>query len=106
MARLETLPEKGFGIYAKYHTFSVKDGKITPVLYPDPQRLSDLFGYQRQKQQIIANVNALLKGIGCNNMLLYGDAGTGKSSTIKAVANEYSKKGLRLVEVTKQEIQC
>lgn len=104
MARLETLPEKGFGIYAKYHTFSVKDGKITPVLYPDPQRLSDLFGYQRQKQQIIANVNALLKGTGCNNMLLYGDAGTGKSSTIKAVANVYAKKGLRLVEVTKQEI--
>lgn len=102
--RLSQLPQKGFGIYAKYSTFMIKDSRIVPVRYPDRQKLSDLFGYEREREQIIKNVKALISGSGCNNMLLYGDAGTGKSSTIKAVANEYADQGLRLIEVKKNQI--
>lgn len=103
--RLEELPQKGFGIYAKYHTFQLQGDKIVPVRYPDRQQLDDLFGYERERRQIITNVEALLSGRGCNNMLLYGDAGTGKSSTIKAVANAYADQGLRLLEVKKNQIE-
>ncbi|MGI6721162.1 MAG: ATP-binding protein [Anaerovoracaceae bacterium] len=102
--RLADLPSHGFGIFAKYHTFSVKDGHVVPVKYPDTQRMDQLFGYERERQRIITNTMALIEGRGCNNMLLYGDAGTGKSSTIKAVANEYADRGLRLVEIKKNQL--
>lgn len=102
--RLAELPVKGFGIFARYHTFTVQDGTVTPVHYPDPQRMDQLFGYEREREQIVKNTLALLDGRGCNNMLLYGDAGTGKSSTIKAVANAYADRGLRLVEIKKSQL--
>ena len=60
--------------------------------YPDPQRLSELPGYEREREKVIANTKALLAGMPANNVLLYGDAGTGKSSAVKAIANEYAPK--------------
>ncbi len=54
-----------------------------PVRYPDPQRLSELPGYEQEREKIIANTRALLEGKPTNNVLLYGDAGTGKSSTVR-----------------------
>ncbi len=91
-------------MFAKYHMFSLKDGKITPVRHPDPQRLADFSGYELERSRIIANTKALLQGCPCNNVLLYGDAGAGKSSTVKAIVNEYKDEGLRLIEVKKNEL--
>jgi len=102
--QIEKLHVKGFGIFAKYRSFSVKDGEFVPILFPDNQSLSDLFGYQREREQVIKNTEAFLEGREASDMLLYGDAGTGKSSTIKAVVNEYAQKGLRLVEIRKTQI--
>lgn len=103
-ARLAEVSEKGYGIFAKYHVFTVEDGELVPVRYPDPQRLDELPGYEREREKIIANTRALLAGKPANNVLLYGDAGTGKSSTVKAIANEFAGEGLRLVEVKKNQL--
>jgi len=104
MRHLEELPHTGYGIFNKYHTFVIRGDKITPVKYPDSQRLDQLFGYERERSMIIRNTEALMNGRGANNMLLYGDAGTGKSSTIKAVANHFAEDGLRLIEVKKNQL--
>ena len=101
---IEKLPVTGYGMYARYRAFSIKDGQITPVKYPDAQRLDQLYRYERERALIIKNTEALVSGKGASNMLLYGDAGTGKSSTIKAVANEYADQGLRLIEIKKEQL--
>ena len=72
--------KKGYGMFAKHHVFTVENGKLVPVKYPDPQRLSELPGYEKEREKVIANTRALLAGMPANNVLLYGDAGTGKSS--------------------------
>lgn len=102
--RIHRLPYTGYGIYAKYTVFHLENGSIQPVKHPDTQSLSQLFGYERERGLILKNTEALLSGEGASNMLLYGDAGTGKSSTIKAVCNHYGPQGLRLIEVKKNEL--
>lgn len=102
--RIERLPFTGYGIYSKYTTFHLEDGEICPVQYPDPQSMDQLFGYERERDIVLKNTQALLSGEGASNMLLYGDAGTGKSSTIKAVCNALAPQGLRLLEVKKNEL--
>ena len=97
--RIHAIGQYGYGIYSQYHVFVIKDGKIVPVEYPDDIKLSDLHNYERERQEVINNTLALLKGKPANNVLLYGDCGTGKSSTVKAIANEYACKGLRLIEL-------
>lgn len=79
-------------------------GQIVPVPHPDVQPLEGLYGYAREKQLILRNTEALVEGAGASNMLLYGDAGTGKSSTIKAAAAAYADRGLRLIEVRKNQL--
>ncbi len=71
---------------------------------PRPPALSELPGYEQEREKVIANTRALLAGRPANNVLLYGDAGTGKSSTVKAIANEFAADGLRLVEVKKNQL--
>ncbi len=95
----------GYGLYSKYFMFILKDSKVTPVKYPDSQKLSELYGYERERGAVINNTLALLAGKPAQNTLLYGDAGTGKSSTVKAIVNEYASKGLRLIEVTKEQLR-
>ena len=102
--KLGNLSQTGYGIFARYTFFRVVDGQIVPVAHPDYQHLDELYGYERERNQIIRNTEALLNGTGANNMLLYGDMGTGKSSTIKAVAADYADKGLRLVEIKKSQL--
>lgn len=102
--RIAALHTKGFGIFAKYCAFSLKDGRILPIKNPDPQRLSQLSGYKLEREKIIANTVALLNDKPAPNALLYGDAGTGKSSTVKAIVNEYRDRGLRLIELTKVQL--
>lgn len=103
--RLNALPTKGCGIFARYHVFTLnREGELQPVMYPDPQKLSELTGYEKERGKILTNTEALLSGLPANNVLLYGDAGTGKSSTVKAIANEYRERGLRLIEVKKNQL--
>ncbi|MFI3313162.1 MAG: ATP-binding protein [Eubacteriales bacterium] len=102
--RLAVAGQKGYGIFAKYHVFTVEDCKLIPVRHPDPQRLDQLPGYENERSKIILNTQALLTGKPTNNVLLYGDAGTGKSSAIKGIANEFKDQGLRLVEVKKKQL--
>lgn len=101
---MNDVSHKGYGIFARYHVFTLEDGHLTPVKYPDPQRLDQLPGYEREREKVIANTKALLAGQPANNVLLYGDAGTGKSSSIKAIANEFAAEGLRLVEIKKNQL--
>ena len=103
-AHLHALPKEGYGVFAKYRAFGIQHGRLVPIIHPDPQRLSDLIGYKREREQVIKNSLAFLEGIKVNNVLLYGDAGTGKSSTVKAIVNEYYKEGLRLIEVKKDQL--
>ena len=102
--RMSQVGTKGYGMFAKHHVFTVENGSLVPVKYPDPQRLSELPGYEKEREKIIANTRALLAGMPANNVLLYGDAGTGKSSAVKAIANEFAPQGLRLVEVKKNQL--
>ena len=102
--RLREVGSKGYGIFARYHMFTVENGQLVPVKHPDPQQLEELPGYEKEREKVIANTKALLEGKPANNVLLYGDAGTGKSSAIKAIANTFAEEGLRLVEVKKNQL--
>ncbi|WP_290772438.1 ATP-binding protein [Anaerofustis sp.] len=103
-AKIDSLPVLGYGMYAKYNVFVLDDDKIVPVKYPDSQRIEDLYGYERERNLIIKNTKALIDGTGASNMLLYGDAGTGKSSSVKAVCNYFKNDGLRLLEIKKNQL--
>lgn len=102
--RMSCLSTKGYGIFSEYHAFTLKNGKLVPIKNPDPQRLSQLSGYELERSKVINNTLALLNNKPAANVLLYGDAGTGKSSTVKAVVNEYKDEGLRLIELNKSQL--
>ncbi len=102
--RVEHVATRGYGMFATHNMFVVEDGKLVPVKHPDPQLLEDLPGYERERAKVVENTEALIAGLPANNILLYGDAGTGKSSAVKAIANEYANRGLRLVEIKKSQL--
>ncbi|GHT56360.1 hypothetical protein FACS1894109_05070 [Spirochaetia bacterium] len=77
---------------------------LRPVRNGDPISLADLSGYEEQRSVVIANTLRFLEGKHANNLLLYGDRGTGKSATVKAICNEYAPRGLRLLEVRKSDL--
>lgn len=97
--------KEGTGIFVQYYAFiwehSANSGFFKGVAFPDPVKLSDLFGYENERAEILENTLQFLKGYPANNVLLYGNRGTGKSSTVKALANEYHSHGLRIIEVPK-----
>lgn len=78
--------------------------RIVPAGPLEDITIYDLIGYEEQKKIVLENTEAFLSGLPANNILLYGDGGTGKSSTIKAVLNEYAWRGLRMIEVYKHQI--
>ncbi|MFP3042435.1 ATP-binding protein [Treponema primitia] len=94
----------GAGELGLYSSFSWSGSSLRPVLNPDPIRLADLSGYEDQRSIVTANTHRFLEGKIANNLLLYGDRGTGKSATVKAVCNEYTERGLRLIEVRKERL--
>lgn len=102
------LYQYGCGLFSIYNAFlwegSGEEGKFLPVAQPDSIRLSDMIGYDTQRAEVIINTLHFLEGLPTNNILLYGDRGTGKSSTVKALLNEYHSKGLRIVEVSKDQL--
>ena len=104
--RTANIEKYGFGVYAKYHMFRVDEqDQIVPVLHPDRTQLSQLVDYQRERNIILGNTSALLAGKPAANILLTGDAGTCKSSTVKAVVNELWCDGLRLIEIRKDQLR-
>ena len=96
--------ENGCGMFARYKAFVWRDGDIQPVLHYDTIELDDFTGYERQRAKVLANTQSFIDGKSCNNCLLYGDMGTGKSSTVKAIANRFRKDGLRIVEIPKERL--
>lgn len=78
---------------------------ITPVISVEHKYLKDLIGYDIQKKKITDNTEAFLAGSKANNVLLFGDSGTGKSSCIKAILNEYYDNGLRMIEIYKHQFK-
>ncbi len=104
MRMIDTLTTKGYGIYARYDFFRIKNGELTPVTNPDPISIEDLFCYERQRNLVYKNTKAFVEGRSFQDVLLYGDAGTGKSSTVKSAARLFFGSGIRLVEVPKAEL--
>ena len=99
--------DHGVGMFGLNKAFRIqeKDGEVTfeAINNIDQVVLSDLIGYEAQKKELRANTEAFVEGRGCNNMLLYGDAGTGKSTSVKAILNEYADRGLRMIEIYKHQ---
>ncbi|MDO4554910.1 MAG: ATP-binding protein [Lachnospiraceae bacterium] len=97
----------GVGNFGLHKSFRVKHeengAKILPITNSESIHLDDLIGYEKQKQQLIDNTEAFVKGQKANNVLLFGESGTGKSSSVKAILNEYYKDGLRMIEIFKHQ---
>ena len=108
-ALTEFYKDYGVGKFGLHRAFKIKENSaetvIVPITRTEKVVLSDLVGYEIQKQKLIANTEAFVKGKKANNVLLYGDSGTGKSTSIKAILNEYYKDGLRMIEVYKHQFK-
>ena len=96
--------QHGTGIFARYSAFRWQDRKLIGISQPDSIQLSEIVGYESQKATLIKNTQFLLADRSALHTLLYGSRGTGKSSLIKALRTEYSDRGLRIVEVSKSEL--
>ena len=95
-----------FGLHKSFRIAHDENGvAISPILNIAHVKLDDLVGYEIAKKKLVDNTEAFVSGRKANNCLLFGDAGTGKSSCIKAIANEYYDKGLRIIEVYKHQFQ-
>ena len=98
----------GVGIFGMGHAFRIEEqghADLKPIYNEDPVRLDDLVGYDEQKEQLVRNTLAFLEGKPANNVLLYGDSGSGKSTCIRALLHEYYPKGLRLIELYKHQFK-
>ncbi len=97
----------GYGSFAMSRAFRISDDKgplkFLSISNVDNVMLDDLLGYEQQKKELRDNTVAFLKGKKANNVLLYGDAGTGKSTSVKALINEYFDSGLRMIEIYKHQ---
>ena len=94
----------GVGMFGLNRAFRLDDdGQLVAINNIDRVMLGDLVGYETQKKTLRDNTEAFVHGRSCNNMLLYGDAGTGKSTSVKALLNEYGSQGLRMIEIYKHQ---
>lgn len=93
----------GCGWFARYRAFVWQEGQLRAVPNPDYLRKEELWGYERERGQVVENTRALMAGRQVNNVLLYGASGTGKSATVKAMLSEFE--GLRLVEVPREALR-
>ena len=102
--RLSHIERYGYGVFATAGMFRVENGEIVAVEAADDISTDIFIGYEKERQQVMDNTEALTLGKSAQNVLLCGDAGTGKSSTVKAVANAYFDKGVRLIELRKDQL--
>ncbi|MBR6342799.1 MAG: ATP-binding protein [Selenomonadaceae bacterium] len=96
----------GYGDIASYRAFQWDNGKLAGIRHFETIRMNDLIGYAHQKEQLIGNTEAFVAGRPANHVLLVGARGTGKSSGVKALANEYYSEGLRLLQLTKPQLRA
>lgn len=104
MRMIDAIESRGYGMYLHHNFFRIRGGKLGPVTSPDPISSDDLFCYETQRGRVYDNTRAFAEGKSFEDVLLYGDAGTGKSSTVKSAARMYFDKGIRLVEIPKSEL--
>lgn len=99
----------GVGMFGLNKAFRVIGGEngvtFTPINNMDKVMLDDLIGYEIQKKKLVENTEAFVQGRKANNALLFGDSGTGKSTSIKAIVNEYYDQGLRMIEIYKHQFK-
>ncbi len=96
--------EHGAGEFARYRAFLWENGSLVPVADPDCPRPEDLLGYEHQRGQVEQNTRLMLAGRQANNVLLFGDGGTGKSATVKSMLYLPGMEDLRLIEVEKENL--
>lgn len=96
-----------FGLNKAFRILSGEDGTVTfcPINNMDTVMLNDLIGYEIQKKKLVDNTRAFVDGKKANNVLLFGDSGTGKSTSIKAIVNEFYDQGLRMIEIYKHQFK-
>ncbi|MCR4728186.1 MAG: ATP-binding protein [Lachnospiraceae bacterium] len=94
-----------FGLHKAFRVLHEDKTEIVPITRIAHVKLDDLIGYENAKKKLIENTEAFVSGRPCNNCLLYGDAGTGKSSSIKAIANMYFERGLRIIEIYRHQFK-
>ncbi len=104
-AILDFYKTNGLSDMAIYKAFRVENGILNPIYNVLNVSFDDLIGYDQQKKLLMENTENFLQGKPCNNVLLYGDSGTGKSTSIKALLNTYFLQGLRIIEVYKHQME-
>ena len=106
-ARVADIGKHGYGMFASHGMFRLSDSsdhQIEPIASADAISMTSFTGYENERARVIANTQAFVEGKPAANVLLYGDAGTGKSSTVKAVANRFFEEGVRLIELRKDQM--
>ena len=96
--------ENGAGLYAQYRAFLWEEGHLVPVADPDCPHPVELLGYDQQRKQVLENTRLLVEGRPSNNVLLFGDGGTGKSATVKSMLYLPGMENLRLIEIQKENL--
>lgn len=96
--------DHGAGLYARYRAFLWEDGQLVPVADPDCPKPEDLLGYEQQRSQVETNTRQMMAGHYANNVLLFGDGGTGKSATVKSMLYLPGMEDLRLIEIQKENL--
>lgn len=101
-----TIHTRGAGFFGQYHAavWHHPTQNFQPVRYPDPVTFEQLIGYEDQKQILQQNTRRFVEGLPANHILLYGDRGSGKSSSVKALLHQFASKGLRIIEVNKDNL--
>ncbi len=103
--RVREVKRFGYGIFSSYRMFRLADsGEIEPIISADRTEMDKFVGYEEERGKVYENTVGFLKGHPAANVLLCGDAGTGKSSTVKATVNKLYDKGLRLIELRKDQL--
>lgn len=102
--RVAYVSSYGYGIFASAGMFRVSGEEIIPVYAADVTSADKFVGYEEERKKVFDNTQALVDGRPAANVLLFGDAGTGKSSTVKACANHFAKQGVRLIELRKDQL--
>ncbi len=95
-----------FGLNKAFRIAEEGEELLQPITATSDVLLDDLIGYERQKEKLIRNTEAFVAGRPANNVLLFGDAGTGKSTSVKAILNGYYDRGLRMIEIYKHQFRC
>ncbi len=103
--RLQNVGKVGYGVFSTHGMFRLSDEKsIEPILSADKTQVGKFIGYEAEREKVVQNTRAFVENRPAANVLLYGDAGTGKSSTVKALANAFYGEGVRLIELRKDQL--